>query len=129
MFLLSGWLLQEKHPEEEGGVQQRQLGLRSQNKQPGEHFLTPTVSSGLDLQLQDRVHLEAVERFSKGRMSRGWTSCVWDNMAALFVCPRQQKVRLLDSSDGSQPLWEQLVSTEPDCAFQTLLPSPITDQL
>lgn len=43
---LTGWILQEGPEEEDaGGVQEGQLGLRSQERRQGEHFLAAPVTS------------------------------------------------------------------------------------
>lgn len=45
---LAGWVLQEGPEEEDGGgVQEGQLGLRSQERRQGEHFLAAPVTSDL----------------------------------------------------------------------------------
>lgn len=44
----AGWILQEGPEEEDGGgVQEAQLGLRSQERRQGERFLAATVTSDL----------------------------------------------------------------------------------
>lgn len=47
----AGWILQEGPEEEDGGeVQERQLGLRSQERRQGEHLLAAAVTSDLRAQ-------------------------------------------------------------------------------